>query len=139
MIPEPVRIAVLLLAGLLLTAAAIMWASGCGASLSTHAARVQGAVTVLAEVVDPAYELAVDGCIARERLEVAAERDGGQAPQTTDQNLAQIRARCDQVVSAFKQMRGFLAGAEAALDEGNLAEAEKSLEKVRTLWGQLKP
>lgn len=139
MIRESVRVAALLLFGLLLAAAAIMWASGCGASLSTHAARVQGAVTVLAEVIDPAYELAVDGCLARERLEVAAERDGGQAPQTTDQNLTQIRARCDQVVAAFRTMRGLLAGAEAALDKGNVNRAEAELEKVRGLWAHLKP
>ena len=110
-----------------------------GASLSTQAARVQGAVTVLAEIVDPAYQLAVDGCIARERLEVAAERDGGQVPQTTDQNLAQIRARCDEVVDAFLAMRGLLAGAESALNEGNVSRAEAELEKVRVMWARLKP
>lgn len=115
-------------------------AAACGgASMSTHAARIQGAVTVLAEIVDPAYQLAVDGCIARERLEVAAERDGGQAPKTTDEHLHEIRARCDEVRDTFLAMRAYLSEAEGMLDQGHVDAAEKELEKVRATWARLKP
>jgi hypothetical protein len=136
-IPESIRIALLLLVGLVLAGLGISYLHGC-APASSQAVRVQSAVTVLAEVVDPAYGLAVDGCVARERFEVAAERDGGQAPEQTDKNLKSIRARCDEVTGAFRTMRGLLAGAEAALDDGNVARAQAHVDEVRELWAKLK-
>lgn len=134
MIREAVRIVAL---GLVLAALAVHWVGGC-VPASSGAARVQSAITVLAEVVDPAYALAVDGCLARERVEIALERDAGQARDVTDQNRAAIQQRCDEVRAAFAMMRGLLAAAEDALDEGNVAYAEERLGEVRELWAGLK-
>jgi hypothetical protein len=93
---------------------------------------------VLAEVVDPAYALAVDGCLARERAEIALEREGGQAPDVTTHNRAAIQGRCNEVRAAFDAMRALLAAAEGALDEGNVTYAEERLGEVRELWAKLK-
>lgn len=134
---EAVRTIALVALGLVLAALAVHYVSGC-APTSSGAARVQSAVTVLAEVVDPAYALAVDGCLASERAEIALEQDGGQAPEVTDQRRAAIQERCDQVRAAFAMMRGLLAAAEDALDDGNVTYAEERLGEVRELWAKLK-
>lgn len=138
MMREGVRVVFLVLVGLVLAGVAVHYVSGCAPAASSGAARVQSAVTVLAEVVDPAYALAVDGCLARERVEIEADRAETQPPEVTDRNRAAIQARCNEVRGAFDTMRALLAAAEGALDEGNVTYAEERLGEVRELWAKLK-
>ena len=115
----------------------MIWATGgCGAS---GASATRTAVTTLAEVIDPTYDLAVDGCVVADQNEVTAERDRGQKPEVTDQNRAEIRARCDRLRAAFDGMVKALARAEQLLDQGDTAGAETLLQEVRKSWAALPP
>jgi hypothetical protein len=133
-IPESIRIVMLVLVGLVLAGLGISYMAGC---TPRQQDQVQGQITVLAEVIDPSYDLAMSGCIAAEQAQLAAERDGGQAPEQTDRQLGQIRARCDQVRRAFDQMVAWLAEAEKAVGDNDPVRARAELEKVRATWRSL--
>jgi hypothetical protein len=134
MIRESYRIALLLVVGLVLAGLSISHMVGCTSSQQTE---VQGQITVLAEIIDPSYDLAIDGCVAAEKAQVAAERDGEQAPAETDKQLAKIRARCDQLRRTFDQMVAWLAEAEKALGDKDPERAKARLEEVRATWRSL--
>ena len=130
-------------AGLYLLGMAIvlgMLAGKCvGCAHGGQAARLQTAVTTLAEVIDPSYDLAVSGCIQAEQVELEKEQDAGQLPVETDRRIAQIRGRCDHVRAAFDGMVTLLAEAEKALKQNEPERAEVLLEKVRGTWRSLAP
>ena len=123
------------LLGMVLATAAVKCVA-CTSTLPTTA-RVESAVTVLAEVVEPSYGLAMSGCIARERAEVDAERRGLQASADTDKRLEVIRTRCDAVRAGFDKIVNLLDDAAHAIDEGAVEEAERQLKEVRGLWATL--
>jgi hypothetical protein len=100
--------------------------------------RVQGAVTVLAEVIDPTYELAMSGCIKAESEIVDAELDGGQSPEVTAAKRRAIAAPCDVLRARFDEMIVLLVKAEQLLDAGDTTSAEGLLEEVRARWRSLK-
>ena len=100
-------------------------------------AKARSALNTLAVVIDPAYELAIDGCVASEQAEVNAERAGTQAPAVTSQHLGEIRARCDRVRAVFERMRTLHAEAAAAVEAGAIEHAEAKLFEVRGLWQAL--
>lgn len=99
--------------------------------------RVQSAVTVLAEVIDPTYDLAMSGCIKAEGEIVSAELDGGQTPEDTNAKRAKVQAPCNAMRERFDTMMMLLVRAEALLGQGDVATAESVLEEVRKRWRSL--
>ena len=134
MIRESYRIAFVLLMGLVLMGLTISYMASC---TPRQQDQVQSQITVLAEVIDPSYDLAINGCVAAEQAQLVAERDGGQAPAETDKRLTQIRARCDQLRKTFDLMVAWLAEAEKALSDKDPERARARLEEVRATWRSL--
>lgn len=111
-------------------------ASCVGHSQSAEPA-VRSALNALADVVDPAYGLAVDGCAEREQAELQAEKAGAQSAALTDQHLKAIRARCDLIRSIFEQIRDAHIAAVSLVEAGAVEGAEKKLAEVKDLWRKL--
>lgn len=105
--------------------------SGCASNGTTLETRVRTALDILADVVDPSYQLAVDGCIAREADAVRRFEAGSDAARD---EYTTIKLRCGQVRRAFDAIRDHHARAAAAVEHGKLAEAEAEIERVRGLW-----
>ena len=98
---------------------------------------VRSALDVLADVIDPAYALAVDGCVEREKAELAAERSGSQKSAVTDENLRAIRGRCDQVRAAFERIRDAHTDAAERVEAGAIDDAKEKIEEARKQWATL--
>lgn len=130
----------LILATVIAAAVVALLCASCAPSQASD--RVQTAITVLAEVVDPSFELAMVGCAAheevRERAELAREKAGDQTQSETRANVEAIRTQCDDLRSTFLGIRAILAAAEHAVAEGELAEAQTMLQQVREMWVNLK-
>lgn len=105
------------------------------AGRQTRETQVRTALDVLGEVIDPAYSLAVDGCIARQG-EAVKRAEAGDPTGRSD--YRSIQAHCDAAADVFDQIR--IAHHEAAVlvERGELAAAEDKLNKVRELWRGLR-
>jgi hypothetical protein len=113
-----------------------LW-SACAAR-SNADARIRTALDVLGEAIDPAQQLAVEGCDRRERLEVAAVRVDAGTASVAAERISQIRVRCNVVLDAFEAIRAAQLRAVQLLDETrDLDAAAAELERVRALWRDL--
>jgi hypothetical protein len=107
------------------------------AACNSHAVGLEGVRTALdvgGAALGSAYDLAVKACLERERLEIAAERDGKQASKDTDAAIARIRVECDRVRDGFAALRDVHSQAAAAYERGDIAAAYAELEQVKRRW-----
>lgn len=115
-------------------------AAGCIRPNSTPLTEVhaRASLDVLREVVDPAYELAVQGCKDRQaRVVEDGERDGGLSVAQIDTQLAAIRARCHKVRTAFDELRTYHDEASRFVEDGRIEDAEQEITKAREAWRTL--
>lgn len=103
---------------------------------TTNEARVRTALDVLREVIDPAYSLATDGCIAREL--VAVERFEDTKDPKDEAAYHVIEQQCINTRAAFRAIRDGHARAATLLEQGKVRDAELELERVRETWRALR-
>lgn len=108
--------------------------SACAAERNVVDARIRSALDVLADVIDPAYQLAIDGCIANERAAVAEEKAGRSSSPETDRVFAAIRGRCDATREAFERLRITHSEAVRLVAEGSVERAAERLAELRRIW-----
>ncbi|HMJ10202.1 MAG TPA: hypothetical protein VK524_02295 [Polyangiaceae bacterium] len=118
-----------------MVAAGIALCTAC--SLGSTDARVRTALDVFADVIDPAYSVAMDGCIAPQKVAVAQAEAGLVTAAQAGDVIAQVRARCDQVRESFETIRLHHDEARRFVESGELGQAEKLLEQIRADWRQL--
>ncbi len=109
------------------------WMVGCAAQQGREA-RLRGALDVMAQVVDPAYALAVDGCIARETLIVDAAERGDVRPLDADRMIGEVRVRCNRLRVSFDAIRHVHARAAELVEQGAIDEAQAQLDRIEQLW-----
>jgi hypothetical protein len=118
--------------------AALLIASSTACTSGSADTRTHSALNALAQVVDPAWSLAEDACLASQRVVVARETSGNAEAADTDAALAVIRAKCDVVTEAFQRIRAAHAEARLLLEHGEVARAEDKLVLILTQWQQLR-
>lgn len=101
-------------------------------------ARARTSLDILADVIDPAWALAEDGCLARQRVEQERENAGLTKPADTDATLASIRVKCDAVTNAFEKIRTSHLQAQQLLEQGKVADAEAALQDILKQWQALR-
>jgi hypothetical protein len=110
----------------------------CACAPGQAEARARNSLDVLAAVIDPAWALAEDSCLASQRVEVEREGTGLSKPADTDAALASIRAKCDAVTDAFERIRLAHIQAGSLLDRGQVASAQALLEQILADWQALR-
>lgn len=105
---------------------------------STADARVRGALDILADVIDPASELAAATCLAEQEASASEAEAGRITADEAATQVASTRARCDVLRVAFEAMRAAHDQARAAVERGDVAKAEAELGRIRDAWQQLK-
>jgi len=100
--------------------------------------RVRSALDVLAQVIDPAYSLAMDGCIARQEVATAEAESGLATVEHAQATIAQVRVRCDRVREGFETIRIHHEQAVRSVEAGELEQAEHILEQIRLDWAALR-
>ena len=100
-------------------------------------ARVRTALDLLAEVVDPAFALAMDGCIAPQEVAAAQAEAGRVTAAQASAVIAKVRARCGQLRESFETIRLHRDEAQRLIEAGDLDRAEKLLEQIRADWREL--
>lgn len=122
----------------LLVGALTVMLSACSLSARTADARVREAVDILADVIDPASELAAQGCITAQETQ-ASEAEAGRITVTqASEAIQQIRVRCRALRAAFDAMRERHAEARQLVEDGALEQAAELVDEIRAEWRQLR-
>lgn len=100
--------------------------------------RVRTALDILAQVIDPAYSVAMDGCAAPQEVATARAEAGLTTAAAARAVIDQVRARCDQVREGFETIRLHHDEARRSVASGELGRAEKLLEQIRADWVALR-
>jgi len=109
----------------------------CSAQQQTADARVRSALDMLAVVVDPAYQLAMGSCMARETL-IADQAEAGKLTVVeADKQLTGVRRTCERQRATFEAIRGGHDLAAQQVEAGAVEDAEKTIERVRYAWSDL--
>jgi hypothetical protein len=98
---------------------------------------VKTALDVFAEVIDPAYSVAMDSCIVPQEVAVAQAEVGLATAGQASAVIAQVRARCARVREGFEAIRLHHDQARRFVESGELDRAERLLEQIRSDWQQL--
>lgn len=109
----------------------------CACAPGQAEARTRTSLDVLAAVIEPAWALAEDSCIASQKVATAREGAGLAKPEETDAALSFIRSKCDAVTSVFEQMRTAHIQAGALLDQGQITSAQDLLDQILRQWQSL--
>lgn len=115
--------------------AALVLGAACATQPGALEPRVRASLDVLLEVVDPAYRWATDDCLLRER-EASARAVAGE--QGAREQYVRIKERCHDVRDAFRELRKAHGRAADLVEAGAIEDAERELERVRTLWRALR-
>jgi hypothetical protein len=101
-------------------------------------ARVRSSLDLLADIIDPAYALAMQGC--RESGEIAMQKGamGKQSQIETENEINDIFARCHRAHSAFEMIRVYHNQATSRVEAGDIKEAEELVERIRESWRSLR-
>ena len=94
-------------------------------------------LNTLQAVADPAYETAVDLCIAQERAVVDKVKAEGFKPAYSAEFEA-ISARCHKTREAFEVIRALHTEAAKLVDGGQIAEAQEKVAALLAAWQALK-
>lgn len=114
---------------------ALLSTEGCGLG---QRARVETALAVLGDVAEPAYKLAVDGCVTAEQAVVVTAAQGILSEAEARERIAKIRAKCMATESAFGTFFDLYEKAADTLDSGKVDEAAAIVRKLRDWWVELK-
>jgi hypothetical protein len=121
-----------------------MWAlpfalASCVSSSALSEASAQSALNVIADAVDPSYELAMQGCIAREEVLMSAGEAGKATPDETEAAIATTQKRCHEVEAAFEAIRNYHTQAVQYVEAGKYDEALQQIDLAREAWKALLP
>lgn len=121
-----------------LLAVAVLLVACCAVpSLRTSELRARTALDVLADVVDPAYQLAMQGCIDALDVTMRAGETDAATPAATEAGIDAITARCDRVRAGFDKIRGYHEAAISAVEDSDFDGATTLIDKLRAEWGDL--
>jgi hypothetical protein len=123
--------------GVLLAVVVLAIATGCNGQATSADARVRSALDLLAVVVDPAYKMAMDSCVSRESLLADQAETGRLTVVEADKQLTGVRRRCERQRRIFEDIREGHDEAVKLVEAGAVADAEKTLERVRYAWQDL--
>jgi hypothetical protein len=115
----------------------LLFAYACAAD-ATADTRVRTALDVLAQVIDPAYSVAMDGCIVPQQVAVAQAEAGLVTLEHAQATIDHVRARCESVREGFEQIRYHHEQAVKSADAGELDQAQLLLEQIRADWTALR-
>jgi hypothetical protein len=118
----------------ILLSLAILPAAGCVVSAET---RTRTALDALADVVNPAWHLAEEACVARQETVAAREKAGLLKPAETDAAFVSIRQECDAVTATFEAIRAAHAEARKRVNAGDVKQAEALVDDIRAKWRAL--
>lgn len=119
------------LLGLVLLAAILVAASGCGGGAAAQHRRLN----VMTAVADPTYEQVVQVCDDMRDLVVTRE---GTTEAEDRADMAQIVTICDTAVEGFEALRGTQLTAREALDHGLGAAATQAVQEALGLWPSIR-
>lgn len=111
---------------------------GCRAHTTSAETEVRSALNVLAGVVDPAYEFAVDACIARQSQIADAVEHKELSPFDGDAMIASVRQRCAKMRATFDLIRRSHTEAAALVEAGKVTEAQRQIDAALEAWRSLK-
>jgi hypothetical protein len=107
----------------------------CGSTQQQSAdARVRSALDLLAVVVDPAYQIAMQHCTSREMLLADQAETGRLQLAEAERQLAAIRLTCARRRRAFDVIRQGHELAAQQVEAGAVLDAERTLDQVRVAW-----
>jgi hypothetical protein len=95
---------------------------------------VRASLDVLADVIDPASQLASDGCSARKEAIVRAVEAHKVPPAAGQAQLDQAIERCNRLRFAFDTMRSLHGQGVKAVQAGDIAAAQARLSSLREAW-----
>lgn len=114
---------------------ALLLLSSC--AQATADARIRSALDVLADVIDPASQLAAQGCIAAQETEVSEAEAGRTTAAQAGERIQRIRVRCRALRDAFDAMRARHDQARRLVEQGALEQAAHVIDEIRAEWRQL--
>ena len=115
----------------------LLLVSGCAGD-TTADTRVRTALDVLAQVIDPAYSVAMDSCIVPQEIAVAEAEAGLATVDHARQTIERVRARCGRVREGFETIRLHHEQAVRSVEAGQLDQAAQILEQIRLDWTLLR-
>lgn len=125
--------------------AVICMLSACCATTSTSSTpratldtQVRTSLDVLADIIDPAYQVAMRSCRERGELAMNDGEAGRATGAETEAAVATIVARCHRVANAFEAIRLYHDEAVGRVEAGELVEAERLVERIRDVWRSLR-
>jgi len=107
-------------------------------SSSTAELRARTALNALADVVDPAYDLAMLGCRDLEDRVMREGEAGQRSAVSTETTIAAISQRCHKVRSAFDELRAYHEQAVQLVMRGDYEQALAILQQTREAWQTLR-
>lgn len=105
---------------------------------STAELRARTSLDVLADVVDPAYQMAMQGCVDRENYAMMLGEKGLATVDATESNLAIISKRCNTVRVAFESIREYHDQAVAFVEDGKFDDALDRIDAMQAAWRELR-
>lgn len=99
---------------------------------------IRGSLNLVARTVDPAYDFAVDACLARQNLIVDAVEHKQIGTLEGDRQIAAVRVRCDRARATFDLIRRSHDEARRLIDDGQLEAAQRKLDEIIEAWRSLK-
>jgi hypothetical protein len=104
----------------------------------TSEVRARTSLDVLADIIDPAYGLAMQSCVDSEGVAMRAGEMDAATPAQTEAALVIISARCHQVRDSFEQIRQYHERAISLVEDGSYAAALDQLDQLRVTWRELR-
>jgi hypothetical protein len=92
----------------------------------------------MAAVIEPAYQVAMDGCIASEDAINEADKLGFKTAYDSRVALDKVHATCEKTRGTFETIRGFYNEAKAAYEVGLIERAEVAYRELVKTWASLK-
>lgn len=115
-----------------LVAALVLTACTASAELRTRTA-----LDTIGQIVDPAFEAAMAGCIAQEEVIMQRARAGVLSPGEARVQLDAIMGPCLKVSASFERIRKLHEKAVILVETGQWKQAAALLGELRKAWAQL--
>lgn len=105
---------------------------------SVNEASARSALNIIADTVDPSYQLAMQGCADLEDQVMREGEAGKRTATSAETEIANISARCHRVADAFDEIRLFHQEAIELVNGGHYDEALTVITKAREAWRTLR-
>lgn len=112
--------------------------SHCAVSPGSTELRARTALDAIADIVDPAYQLAMQGCVQLEDQAMTLGELDARTPAQTEAAIGAISSRCHVTRDAFDKIRSTHDQAVAYVEDGKFDQALQQLEEMREAWRLLR-